>query len=124
MGLAALVIVPRVKVFAPKKDWAAIVTRPLLDVEADGMLNVWVVPEDEILKSAPVVPVAKVCVVPVSPLREVIPVAGGLAHVPSPLQKVEADADVPEFRLETGKLPVTSAVRLTAPNEGAPPAFP
>ena len=31
--------------------------------------------------------------------------AGGVAHVPSPLQKVEALAPVPEFRLPTGILP-------------------
>src|SRR5215813_11711948 len=109
MGLAALVIVPRVKVFAPKKDCAAVVTSPLFDVEAEGMLNVWVVPTEEIAKSVPLVPVAKVCVVPVSPLREVIPVAGGAAHVPSPRQNVLEEALVPEFRLATGKLPVTSA---------------
>ena len=32
------------------------------------------------------------------------------AHVPSPLQKVLALADVPLFRLVTGKLPVTPVV--------------
>jgi len=76
------------------------------------------------LKSAPVVPVAKVCVVPVRPLRLVIPVAGGLAHVPSPLQNVLLLALVPLFRFVTGRLPVTSAVRLTAAKDGAPPALP
>jgi hypothetical protein len=124
IGEAAALIVPKVNVFAPINDWAAIVTKPLFDVDAEGMLNVWVVPEDEILKSAPVVPVAKVCVVPLSPLREVIPVAGGAAHVPSPLQKVLLLAPVPLFRLLTGRLPVTSAVRDTAEKVGAPPAFP
>jgi len=76
------------------------------------------------LKSAPVVPVAKVWVVPVRPLSDVIPVAGGLAHVPSPLQNVELLALVPLFRLVTGRFPVTSADKLTAPKLGAPPAFP
>ena len=88
------------------------------------MLNVWVVPTEEIAKSVPLVPVAKVCVVPVSPFSEVIPVAGGAAHVPSPLQNVELEAEVPLFRFATGKFPVTSADRLTAANDGAPPAFP
>jgi len=124
IGLAALVIVPRVNVFAPRKDWAAIVTSPRFAVEADGMLNVCVVPDELILKSAPVVPVAKVCVVPVRPFRLVMPVAGGAAHVPSPLQNVLLLAAVPLFRFVTGRLPVTSAVSDTAANDGAPPAFP
>ena len=59
-----------------------------------------------------------------SPFNEVIPVAGGLAHVPSPLQNVLEEAPVPLFRLATGRFPVTSAVRLTAEKLGAPPAFP
>jgi hypothetical protein len=88
------------------------------------MLNVCVVPDEDILKSAPVVPVANVCVVPVKPFRLVIPVAGGLAHVPSPLQKVLLLALVPLFRFVTGRFPVTSAVNETAPKDGAPPAFP
>jgi hypothetical protein len=53
-----------------------------------------------------------------------MPVAGGAAHVASPLQKVVLLAPVPEFRFPTGRFPVTSAARDTAPNEGAPPAFP
>lgn len=39
--------------------------------------------------------------------------AGGAAHVPSPLQKVEEVADVPELRLATGRLPETSEDRST-----------
>ena len=124
IGVAALVIVPRVNNFAPKNVCAAIVTNPRFAAEAEGMLNVWVVPLEEILKSAPEVPTANVCVVPVSPFRLVIPVAGGEAHVPSPLQNVELDALVPLFRFVTGRLPVTSAVKETLPKDGAPPAFP
>ena len=47
-------------------------------------------------------------VVPPATLIEVtVPaLAAGVAHVPSPLQKVVDDALVPEFRLVTGKLPV------------------
>ena len=124
IGLAAALIVPRVKVFAPRNDWAAIVTSPRFEVEADGILKVCVVPDDEILKSAPVVPVANVCVVPVSPLSDVIPVAGGEAHVPSPLQNVLLLALVPLLRFVTGRFPVTSADRDTAEKDGAPAAFP
>ena len=58
------------------------------------------------------------------PLSDVIPVAGGLAHVPSPLQNVLDEADVPLFRFVTGRFPVTSADRDTAEKDGAPPAFP
>jgi len=123
-GLAAALIVPSVKVFAPRKLWAAIVTNPRLEVDAEGILNVWVVPLEEILKSAPVVPVANVCVVPVRPLSEVIPVAGGLAHVPSPLQNVLDEAAVPLFKFATGKFPVTSVLSETDAKLGAPPAFP
>jgi hypothetical protein len=88
------------------------------------MLNVCVVPLEEMLKSAPVVPVAKVWVVPVNPFKLVIPVAGGDAHVPSPRQKVLLLALVPLFRFATGRFPVTSAVSDTEPKLGAPAAFP
>ena len=60
IGEAALVIVPKVKVFAPRKLCAAIVTSPRFAVEAEGILNVCVVPTEEIAKSVPAVPVAKV----------------------------------------------------------------
>ena len=40
----------------------------------------------------------------------------GAAHEPSPRQKVDADADVPLFRLVTGKLPVTCVARSTFAN--------
>ena len=46
------------------------------------------------------------------------------AQVASPRQNVLADAEVPEFRLVTGRLPVTSAVKDTAPKVGAPLALP
>jgi len=98
--------------------------RPRLAADAEGMLKVCVVPTDEIAKSVPLVPVANVCDVPLNPFRLVMPVAGGAAHVPSPLQNVLLDAEVPLLRLVTGKLPVTSADRLTAAKDGAPAAFP
>jgi hypothetical protein len=36
----------------------------------------------------------------------------GATQVPSPRQKVELDADVPELRFATGKFPVTLLARL------------
>ena len=53
-----------------------------------------------------------------------VPVPGGAAHVPSPRQKVEAEALVPLFRFVTGRLPVMSAARFTAAKLGAPAALP
>lgn len=40
-----------------------------------------------------------------------VPAPAGVAHVPSPRQKVEDDADVPEFKFVTGRFPVTPDVR-------------
>ena len=59
-------------VFAPAMVWAPVVTRPLADAPASGILKVWVVLADEILKSVPLVPVAKVCVLAVNPFRLVM----------------------------------------------------
>ena len=50
---------------------AADINPRLVDV-AFGMLNVWVEPDDEMLKSVPSVPVAKVCVEPVSPFKDLM----------------------------------------------------
>lgn len=75
----------------------------------------------------PTVPVV-VTVPPVSgelkTMLVTVPDPGGAAHVPSPLQNVEALALVPEFKLVTGRLPLTSVVRLTAAKVGAPAALP
>lgn len=55
-----------------------------------------------------------------------LPDPDGVAHVPSPRQNVEDDADVPEFRFVTGRFPVTpvlkgSPVRFVAtPLAGVP----
>jgi hypothetical protein len=43
------------------------------------------------------------------------PVPEGIAHVPSPRQKVEDDAPVPLFKFATGRLPVTCEAKLTRP---------
>lgn len=40
-----------------------------------------------------------------------MPEPAGTAHIPSPRQKVVADALVPEFRFVTGRLPVTPVVK-------------
>ena len=54
-----------------------------------------------------------VATVPAKPLAETtetlvtVPAPAGVAHVPSPRQKVEDDAPVPLLRLVTGRLPVT-----------------
>ena len=53
--------------------------RPLEDPEAVGRLKVWAVPDEEILKSVPLVPVANVWVAPVKPFIEVIP-DDGIPH--------------------------------------------
>jgi hypothetical protein len=75
----------------------------------------------------PTVPVV-VTVPPVSgelnTMLVTVPVPGGAAHVPSPRQNVAPLAPVPLFRLVTGRFPVMSVVRATAPNVGAPPALP
>ena len=42
-----------------------------------------------------------------------VPAPAGVDHVPSPRQKVNADALVPELKFVTGKLPVTCVARLT-----------
>lgn len=54
--------------------------------------------------------------IPVSvPVKDpVVAAPAGTAHVASPRQNVDDDALVPLLRLATGKLPVTSALRLTA----------
>ena len=49
------------------------VTTPRAEAEASGMLKVCAAPDEDILKSVPEVPVAKVCVLPVNPFRLVIP---------------------------------------------------
>ena len=52
-------------------------------------------------------PVAKLALVDTLPL-----LAGGAAQVPSPRQKVVAEAPVPLFKSVTGRLPLTPVVKL------------
>lgn len=59
-----------------------------------------------------------------APLLPVVVKVNGTVHVPSPLQNVVEDADVPLFKFVTGKFPETSAVNETAPKVGAPAALP
>ena len=56
-----------------------------------------------------VVPLAHFVMLPATglPLTETLPPPEGVAHVPSPRQKVDDDAEVPLARLVTGRLPVT-----------------
>ena len=62
---------------------------------------------------------------PVPATTEVtVPPPDGVAQVPSPRQKVLLDAPAPPARFEVGRLPVMSADRFTAPNDGAPAALP
>lgn len=41
------------------------------------------------------------------PEFDTLPLPEGVAQVPSPRQNVEAEAEVPPFKLATGRLPVT-----------------
>ena len=45
------------------------------------------------------------------PGPETLPPPAGVAHDPSPRQKVDEDALVPEFRFVTGRFPVTPEVK-------------
>jgi hypothetical protein len=40
-------------------------------------------------------------------MEETVPLPAGVAHIPSPLQKVDDDANVPLFKCDTARLPVT-----------------
>ena len=51
---------------------SVLVNNPRLDDDASGKLNVCVEPDEIMLKSDPVVPVAKVCVDAVNPLSEIM----------------------------------------------------
>ena len=62
-----------------------------------------IVPDDEIgppLVVNPVVP-------PLTSTLVTVPAPAGVAQEPSPRQNVDALAEVPEFKLVTGRLPVT-----------------
>ena len=54
--------------------------------------------------------------------RDEPPPPAGVAQEPSPRQNVVADADVPELRLVTGRLPVTPVVSGKPVNPVAAPA--
>ena len=71
-------------------------------------LKVKTVP-DEPVKQSPVEQSPTALTSPVS-------VKVGVAQVASPLQKVDEEAEVPLFKLVTGKLPVTAVVKLTLVN--------
>jgi hypothetical protein len=74
-----------------------------------GMFTVTSAPDAVAVTPAPVKfidPTAAVICVPSSEIG-MVAAAVGVAQVPSPRQKVVDDADVPELRLVTGRLPVT-----------------
>lgn len=60
------------------------------------------------------------------PVAVTVPEPAGVAHVPSPRQKVDADALVPELRFVTGRFPVTPVVNgnpvafVNTPADGVP----
>jgi hypothetical protein len=56
-------------------------------------------------KVAPVLFASSTSPVVDAPEPTILPPPLGVAHVPSPRQKVVPDAPVPEFKLATGKLP-------------------
>lgn len=60
------------KVFAPVSICAPVFISPRAVPDASGRLNVWVFPSETILKSVPLVPIAKTCVTPVRPLNDPI----------------------------------------------------
>jgi hypothetical protein len=52
---------------------SAEVNKPRAEADADGSVNVWVLPEETIEKSVPLVEDAKVCEAPVWPFKDVMP---------------------------------------------------
>lgn len=72
----------------------------------------------------PVLVIVPPVIGPVVAMLVTVPPPAGVAHVPSPRQKVDELAAVPEFRLVTGRFPDTSVVKTTAPNDGLPAALP
>lgn len=57
--------------FALNADQSVVLKRPRFDADAVGRLKVWAVPDDDILKSVPVVLDAKVWVAPVRPFKDI-----------------------------------------------------
>lgn len=86
------------------------VNKPLLLADAVGKLNVCVFPLLEIAKSVPLVPVENVCVPPVWPLREVMPVTGSVTVFPLDIDRSEPDNDSVCISLVADKSPVLAMV--------------
>ncbi len=59
-------------VLEPVRVCVPVETRPRAVQEASRRLNVWVFPDETILKSDPLVPIANVCITHVSPLIDPI----------------------------------------------------
>lgn len=72
---------------------------------------------DVVQVAQPIVPVVVIGPPVIGLVVEIVltePEPPGTAHVPSPRQKVVALAEVPEFNLATGKLPVTPPLAVEA----------
>ena len=69
---AAAVVAVTELIFELNVIQSVLVNKPRLEDEAFGILNVWVVPLETMLKSGPNVPMAKVCVEPVSPFKDLM----------------------------------------------------
>ena len=67
------------------------VSWPVLTIEAEGMLKVKTLVEEEILKIFPAVPVAKLIAGPVAPFMEVMPPAAPVAQYKFPLASLKSD---------------------------------
>ena len=65
---------PAENLFKPPKFCVPVLTKPLFDVSALGILNVCEEPADAILKSDPELPTSNVCTGKVNPLRIDMPV--------------------------------------------------
>jgi hypothetical protein len=70
--VAPLWVTVPLNVLSPANVWVPVFTRPRAVGEASGILKVWTLPAETILKSFPAVPTANVCVAPVWPPRDPI----------------------------------------------------
>jgi len=107
VGKVTFVVPVRVLVYAklpePVTVMAALFDTPVPPLATARVPAKVTVPDDVIgppLVVSPVVP-------PLTSTLVTVPAPAGVAQAPSPRQKVDADAEVPLFRLVTGRLPVT-----------------
>ena len=120
-----VVLVKPVPLPMSSAPFAGVVVRPVPPLATPSVPANVIVPELVIGPPLVVRPVDP----PDTPTDETVPeLAAGVAHVPSPRQKVVLDADVPLLRLVTGRLPVTPVVNgrpvalVSTPLAGVPSA--